>query len=111
VAAGTTTVSATSGSISGSASITVTPAATGSIALAWDAATTYSDGSPITDLAGYKLYYGTTAGSYTSSVDVGNVTTYTLTQLPAGTYYVVVTVRNTSGSESPHSNQVSKTIF
>jgi hypothetical protein len=110
IAGGATTVAATLSGVSGSTGITVLAPTTGSIALAWDAATTYSDGSPITDVAGYKVYYGTSPGSYSSSIDVGNVTTYTITNLPSGVYYVAVTVRNLSGSESPYSNEVSKTV-
>jgi hypothetical protein len=96
--------------ISGSTPLTITAVSNGTIALAWDPATSYSDGSPLTDLAGYKLYYGTTSGSYTGSIDVGNVTSYTITNLPPAVYYVVVTVRNLSGTESSYSNQVSKSI-
>ncbi len=35
----------------------------GTITLAWDAPTTNTDGTPLTDLAGYKIYYGPTSGS------------------------------------------------
>lgn len=108
---GTATISATSNAISGSTPITVTAAGSGTIALAWDPATAYSDGSSITDLTGYRVYYGTAPGSYSSSIDVGNVTSYTIAKLSPGVYYVVVTVRNLSGAESSYSNEVSKTIF
>jgi fibronectin type 3 domain-containing protein len=71
------------------------------IRLAWDANT-----EP--DVAGYKIYYGTSSKSYTGSVDVGNVTSYTLTGLTQGqTYYIAVTAYNTSGSESNYSGEVS----
>jgi hypothetical protein len=90
--------------------LTVTAPSTASISLAWDPATTYSDGSPITDLAGYRVYYGTVPGTYSSSVDVGNMTNYTISNLTSGTYYLAVTVRNLSGTESAYSNQVSKSI-
>lgn len=63
------------------------------------------------DLAGYKIHYGTASGSYTNSVDVGNVTTCTIPNLTAGqTYYFAATAYDTSGSESGYSNQVSYTI-
>lgn len=110
VGPGTVTISATSGTVSGSTSMTVTAATSGTIGLAWDAVTAYADGSPLTDLAGYKVYYGTAPGSYSSSIDVGKVTTYTISNLPSGVYYVVVTVRNLSGKESGFSNEVSKSI-
>ena len=52
------------------------------VTLAWDANT-----EP--DLAGYKVHYGTSSGSYTSSVDVHKVTTAIVTGLTAGqTYYL-----------------------
>jgi fibronectin type 3 domain-containing protein len=71
------------------------------IKLAWDANTE-------SDLAGYKVYYGTSSKSFSGSVDVGNVTSYTLTGLTQGqTYYVAVTAHNTSGSESSYSSEVS----
>jgi type IV pilus assembly protein PilY1 len=60
------------------------------------------------DVAGYKIYYGTSRQSYTGSVDVGNVTSYTLTGLKKGeTQYIAVTAYNTSGSESSYSTEVS----
>jgi fibronectin type 3 domain-containing protein len=71
------------------------------IRLAWDANT-----EP--DVAGYKIYYGTSSESYSGSVDVGNVTSYHLTGLQGGqTYYVTVTAYNTSGSESGYSGEAS----
>src|SRR2546422_1973187 len=74
------------------------------VALAWDANT-----DP--DLAGYKLYYGLSSGSYQLSVDVGNQTSYTLSGLLEGQiYYFAATAYNLSGSESGFSNEVSKAI-
>jgi hypothetical protein len=62
------------------------------------------------DLAGYKLHYGLASGSYTSVVDVGNQTSYTLTGLTAGTtYYIAATAYNTSGLQSTYSNEVAFT--
>jgi hypothetical protein len=72
-----------------------------SVTLAWDA----SSGA-----SGYRLYYGTKSGPpYSISVDVLNVTTWTVTGLGPGTYYFAVTAYNASG-ESSYSNEVSKTI-
>jgi hypothetical protein len=80
----------------------------GTISLAWDAPATNEDGSPLTVLSGYKVYYGTASGVYDHSVDVGNVTTYTLTGLTKGqTYYIAVTAIDTSDTQSNLSNQVS----
>src|SRR4030042_1896878 len=40
--------------------------------LSWDAPTTNADGTPLTDLAGYKVYYGTASGTYGTPINVGN---------------------------------------
>src|SRR2546425_7354246 len=74
------------------------------VTLAWDPNT-----EP--DLAGYKLYYGTSSGSYQFSVDVGNLTSYTLPGLLEGQiYYFAATAYNQSRNESGFSNEVSKVI-
>jgi chitinase len=74
------------------------------VTLAWDANTEL-------DLAGYKVHYGTASGSYTTSVDVHNIITYTVTGLTAGQkYYFAVTAYNASNNESGYSNQVSYSV-
>ncbi len=80
----------------------------GTISLAWDAPTTNSDGSPLTDLAGYYIYYGTASGVYGVPVDAKNVTSYTLAGLtPGQTYFIAVTAFDTSQNESQFSDEVS----
>ncbi len=81
-------------------------------ASAWAGTATLSwDPNTETDLAGYKAYYGIASASYTQSIDVGNVLTYTINNLAEGvTYFFVVTAYNTSGNESGFSNEGSKTI-
>ena len=82
------------------------PSGTGTITVAWDPPATNADGSPLTDLGGYKLYYGTTSGIYDHSIDVGNVTIYTLTGLTQGQgYYLAVTAYNAFNVESDYSNE------
>ena len=74
------------------------------IRLAWDA-----NSEP--DLAGYQIYYGTASRSYRYSIDVGNVTTYTLLGLTQGvTYYIAVTAYDSSNNESDYSNEVSGSV-
>ena len=69
--------------------------------LAWDPPTENADGSPLTDLAGYKVYYGTTSGTYTESIDVGNQTTHTVPDLSTGQYYFFATTAyDSSDNES-----------
>jgi hypothetical protein len=63
------------------------------------------------DLAGYKIYYGLSSGNYTISINVGNVTQYTVNQLTEGLiYYFVVTAYDTAGNESAYSQEVSAEI-
>ena len=80
------------------------------ITLSWDAPTTNADGTPLTDLAGYKIYVSKSPGLYADSIDVGNVLTKTLMNFCEGTYYFVATAYDTSGNESAYSNEVSKAI-
>jgi len=74
----------------------------GTISIAWD---------PVedTDLAGYRVYYGMASGSYSQSVDVGNVLETTLTGLSdCTTWYVAVKAYDTAGNLSEgYSNEVS----
>jgi hypothetical protein len=83
--------------------------------LIWDAPSSNTDGSPATDVAGYKIYYGTTSGTYTASIDVGNATSIPLATLAAavpaaGIYYIAVTAYDTAGNESVYSNEISKNL-
>ncbi|MDP9008618.1 MAG: fibronectin type III domain-containing protein [Pseudomonadota bacterium] len=87
-------------------------AAPGSAALSWSAPASNEDGSPITGLAGYHVYYGTDPSNFGSTVDVVGAasTAYTVTNLAAGTYYFAVAAYNSDGVESPMSNIGNKTI-
>ena len=75
--------------------------AASSVSLGWDA-------GPNSTPAGYRLYYGTSSGSYSQTVDVGSANTATVANLVAGTtYYFAVTEYDASGVESPTSGEVS----
>ena len=88
------------------------PAAAGTATLTWQQPTINEDGTPLTDLAGYKIYYGTSSGVYTNTIDVGNVLTYQIQSLADGvTYYFNVTAYNTGLLESAYATEVSKTIL
>jgi hypothetical protein len=93
-------------------SISVQAVASGSATLSWQPPTTNTDGSSLTNLAGYKVYWGTTAGSYPNSVTVNNpgITTYVVESLTPNTYYFAVKAFNSVGVESTWSNSASKTI-
>ena len=86
--------------------------ATGTMTVAWAAPLTSADGLKMADLAGYRVYYGTTSGNYTSTIDVPGATalTYTISGLPTNTYYVIVKAYDSSNNESSASSEVSKAI-
>jgi putative Ig domain-containing protein len=92
--------------------IDVTAPAAGSASLSWTAPTQNTDGTPVTDLAGYHIYFGTSVAALNSLIDVpGAATTeYEISNLSSGTYYFIVVAYNSLGFESPASNQASKTI-
>jgi hypothetical protein len=60
------------------------------------------------NIAGYKLYYGTAKGKPSQSVDVGNTTTATVSNLDdETTYFFTVTAYTTGALESQMSNEIS----
>lgn len=87
-----------------------------SATLSWEAPTTNADGTALTDLAGYKVYYGKASGAYTEIKDVGPTDTpgtpeYTVADLESGShYYFAITAYDTSGNESNFSEEVYKDI-
>ena len=73
--------------------------------LSWSPSTTAG-------VVGYKIYIGTASGVYTQSVDVGNVTTYSVGGLTSGVvYYFAVTAYGANGNESAYSNEVTRTAL
>lgn len=71
-------------------------------------ATATWDANTEADLAGYKIYYGTAAGNYTKSFDIGNQTSVPVNKLDVGkTYYFAVTAYDIAGNESGFSKEVS----
>lgn len=78
------------------------------LTLAWDAPTTNSDASPLTDLSHYLVRWGTSTGVYTGGIVLGNVTQITIKGLnPSQVYFFVVYAVDTSGHESVPSNEIS----
>ena len=83
----------------------------GQVTLNWQAPEQNVDGSPLTDLAGFTVYYGAASRDYTSSVRVGDpaAASHTLS-LPSGTYHVAMTALDVEGNESALSNEVLRTV-
>jgi hypothetical protein len=76
----------------------------GSLTLAWD-----PNSEP--DLAGYVLWYGSQPGTYTTSIDVGNQTSFRVANLTDGaSYYFAVRAYNTRGATSGMSNEIAGTV-
>ncbi len=92
--------------------IAVQAVANGTATLSWVAPTQRTDGSALTNLAGYKVYWGQTQGSYPNVATISNpgTTTYVIDNLGSGTWYFVMTAYDSSGVESSFSNAASKTI-
>ena len=93
-------------------SIEVTQVSLGSATLSWTAPTENMDGSALTDLAGFTLYYGVSEGSYTEQIRINNpgISTYVVDNLTPDTYYFVATAYNSSGVESPFSAVAVKVV-
>jgi len=93
--------------------ITVTaPPSSGSVTLSWTAPTQNTDGTALTNLAGYQIYFGTSSSALTQTITITNVglATYVIDNLAAGTWYFAVKSYNTSAVESDLSGIVSTTI-
>lgn len=93
-------------------SVTVTDSANGSVTLSWQAPTENADGSPLTNLAGYKIFYGVTSGQYNNEVVINNAgtTTHVVDNLLPDTYYFAAKSFNTSGIESEFSGEAVKLV-
>jgi hypothetical protein len=110
------TCSGEGGTASDSVIVTVNePTSSGrDINLSWVAPSEREDNSALSmsEISGYKIYYGTTQGEYSNSIDVSDGTAegYTITDLPSGVYYIVVTTIDTDGRESGFSGAININI-
>ena len=91
-------------------SVTVTSIGSASVTLNWTPPTENEDGSPLTDLAGYYIYYGDVQGTYSNSIRIENpsISTYIVDNLTPNTYYFVATSFNSVEVESMYSNEAVK---
>jgi len=99
---------ASSGNVTSASSIPET----GTANLSWDPPTQNTNGTPLTDLAGYYIHYGTSADDLTETITVegADVLEFEITNLAQGTYYFAVTAYASDGTESAASNVSSKSI-
>jgi len=92
--------------------VDVVQAGNGSATLSWVPPTTRSDGSALVNLAGYKVLYGRTSGSYSNLVTLNNpgLTAYVIENLASGRWFFAMTAFDGGGAESNRSAEASKTI-
>jgi hypothetical protein len=93
-------------------SISVTQPASGSATVTWSAPTQNTNGTPLTNLAGFHIYYGTSPSNLNQSVQLANpaLTSYTFNSLPSGTWYFSINDYTTAGVESAVSSVASTTV-
>jgi hypothetical protein len=108
-ASGTQTLS----TISASTNYTLTCTwSSGSANVTWTAPTTNLDGSALTNLAGFKVFYGTSSTALTSSTTIDDMTrrSATISSLSPGTWYFAVRAFTSAQKESANSNVTSKSV-
>jgi hypothetical protein len=90
------------------------PSLTGNLSVSWTAPVARTDGEPLSlaDISGYHIYFGGSSGNYTDFAEVndGAATSWTVTDVPVGTSYVVMTTFDSEGRESVNSQEVSKPV-
>jgi hypothetical protein len=94
------------------AAATPTAPAPGTAKLSWRLPTDNTNGSKITDLAGVRIYYGTSKSDLSHSVEVTGLseTTYTVSGLTAGTWYFGAEAYTTAGTRSGMSSIVATAV-
>jgi hypothetical protein len=101
------------GSGTGTSTTTAPPSSSNSsVTFSWVAPTENNNGSPLTNLAGYKIHYGTASQDYSQVVALNNpsLSRYVLDSLPSGTYYFAITAYNSAGIESSLSGEITATL-
>jgi hypothetical protein len=108
-ASGTQTLTA----ITASKSYTLTCAfpTTVSVPLTWTPPTTNTDNSPLTNLASYKVYFGTSATTMTQTMSVPAPSSGApVLNVANGSWVFAVTAISSTGKESVKSNTTTKTV-
>lgn len=92
--------------------ITVSDVGTGSASLSWSAPTQNSDGSTLSNLAGFQVKYGRDQANLDQTVNLDNpsIDRYTVENLSSGTWFFAVVAVNAAGATSQFSNTASKTV-
>ena len=93
-------------------SIAVQEISNGTVTVNWSTPTQNTNGTPLLNLAGFRIYYGTSANTLSQSAQIANpgVTSYVLTNLAPGTWYIGLADYTASGVESSLSNIASTSV-
>ena len=93
-------------------SITVVAFGNDSATLTWIAPTERTDNTPLTNLAGFNIYYGQTSGDHANKIAINNpgIATYVVGNLTPGSWYFVVTAFDANGLESNSSREGNTSI-
>lgn len=88
------------------------PASSGTATLSWQAPTTTTNGAALTNLAGYRVYYGLSASNLNQTIQITTVglQTYVIDDLAPGTWFFAIRAVTSAGVESALSDVVSLTI-
>ena len=108
-------ISASDGKLSASLpafAIAVTQIATGRVSLSWTPPTQNTDGTALTNLAGYRIHYGNNAAALDRTISIGSagIALYVVENLAPGTWYFAVKALSSAGVESDFSATVSKVL-
>jgi hypothetical protein len=111
-ASSSTTVASATAPVTDPVPVSGTNPGSGTATLDWMPPTANTDGSVLSNLAGYTVYYGTSPDNLTQSVKIANpgLSAYTVSNLPSGTWYFAVTSYSSTGVESSRSGIISTTI-
>lgn len=92
--------------------ITVADTSNGAASLTWTPPTQNTDGTTLTNLAGYRIVYGASASQLTQTIQLTNagLSSYVVEDLAPGTYYFAIRAYTSSGAESADSNVVAKIV-
>jgi len=88
------------------------PPTTGNATLSWTPPTQNTDGTALSNLAGFRVQYGASPSALTQTIQIANpgIATYVVTGLNSGTWYFSVKAYTSAGAESANSTVVNKTI-
>ncbi|HKO68544.1 MAG TPA: fibronectin type III domain-containing protein [Burkholderiaceae bacterium] len=88
------------------------PVTTHSATVSWAVPLLNTDGTSLTDISGYRVYYGTSADELSQSILIpgSGITSHVLSGLAPGTYYIAVATLNSTGAASDLSTLASTTV-